>query len=83
MAAAIRYLHRPPPDIQLEDLEQGKHPAQKRLILEELLAHSPPGEHRGSMAEVAQACLLPQPHQRPSMRDVCAAWPDAGFIGQA
>jgi hypothetical protein len=52
-------------------------------LLEELLAHSPPGEHRGSTAEVAQACLLPQPHQRPSMRDVCAAWPDAGFIGQA
>lgn len=33
-------LHRPPPDIQLADLELGKHPAQKRLILEELLAHN-------------------------------------------
>lgn len=37
---ALHMLHRPPPDIQLADLEQGKHPAQKRLILEELLAHN-------------------------------------------
>ncbi|CNF11857.1 ATP-dependent DNA helicase RecG [Yersinia nurmii] len=37
---AIHTLHRPPADIQLTDLEQGKHPAQRRLILEELLAHN-------------------------------------------
>lgn len=37
---ALHTLHRPPPDIQLADLEQGKHPAQKRLIMEELLAHN-------------------------------------------
>ncbi|MGL6018185.1 MAG: ATP-dependent DNA helicase RecG, partial [Gibbsiella quercinecans] len=37
---ALHTLHRPPPDIQLADLEQGKHPAQRRLILEELLAHN-------------------------------------------
>ncbi|EPF7466345.1 ATP-dependent DNA helicase RecG [Serratia marcescens] len=37
---ALHTLHRPPPDIQLADLELGKHPAQKRLILEELLAHN-------------------------------------------
>ncbi|AGB84696.1 ATP-dependent DNA helicase RecG [Serratia sp. FGI94] len=37
---ALHTLHRPPPDIQLADLELGKHPAQKRLIMEELLAHN-------------------------------------------
>lgn len=37
---AIHTLHRPPADIQLADLEQGKHPAQRRLIMEELLAHN-------------------------------------------
>lgn len=37
---ALRTLHRPPPTISLADLEQGKHPAQRRLILEELLAHN-------------------------------------------
>ena len=36
---ALLYLHRPPPDAPLAILEQGKHPAQRRLILEELLAH--------------------------------------------
>ncbi len=37
---AIRTLHRPPPSLQLSDLESGQHPAQRRLILEELLAHN-------------------------------------------
>lgn len=37
---ALRTLHRPPPDMQLVDLESGRHPAQRRLILEELLAHN-------------------------------------------
>ncbi|MFD1800600.1 ATP-dependent DNA helicase RecG [Mixta tenebrionis] len=37
---ALRTLHRPPPDVQLIDLENGRHPAQRRLILEELLAHN-------------------------------------------
>ncbi|MGC7590657.1 ATP-dependent DNA helicase RecG [Bisgaard Taxon 46] len=37
---AIRFLHRPPPDVSLEALEKGKHPAQQRLIFEELLAHN-------------------------------------------
>lgn len=36
---ALHMLHRPPPDISLTDLENGRHPAQRRLILEELLAH--------------------------------------------
>lgn len=36
---AIKTLHRPPPDIPLDILEKGKHPAQRRLIFEELLAH--------------------------------------------
>ncbi|MDK4806802.1 MAG: ATP-dependent DNA helicase RecG [Novosphingobium aromaticivorans] len=37
---ALRTLHRPPPSLQLADLESGQHPAQRRLILEELLAHN-------------------------------------------
>ncbi|AKH63501.1 MULTISPECIES: ATP-dependent DNA helicase RecG [Photorhabdus] len=36
---ALHTLHRPTPDIVLADLETGKHPAHRRLILEELLAH--------------------------------------------
>ena len=37
---ALRMLHRPPPDVKLSELESGQHPAQRRLILEELLAHN-------------------------------------------
>ena len=37
---ALRFLHRPPPDISLETLVRGQHPAQQRLIFEELLAHN-------------------------------------------
>ncbi|HEX4501665.1 MAG TPA: ATP-dependent DNA helicase RecG [Scandinavium sp.] len=37
---ALRTLHRPPPTLQLTDLETGQHPAQRRLIMEELLAHN-------------------------------------------
>ncbi|MBU2979967.1 ATP-dependent DNA helicase RecG [Alteromonas sp. C1M14] len=39
LASALRLVHRPPPDVSLDSIEQGAHPAQKRLILEELLAH--------------------------------------------
>ncbi|EKT60987.1 ATP-dependent DNA helicase RecG [Providencia sneebia] len=37
---AIRLLHTPPANVDLSELEKGQHPAQKRLILEELLAHN-------------------------------------------
>ncbi len=39
LADAVRYLHRPPPDAPLAELQEGRHPAQRRLAFEELLAH--------------------------------------------
>ena len=36
---ALHLVHRPSPDIVIEALEEGNHPAQKRLVIEELLAH--------------------------------------------
>lgn len=36
---ALCYLHRPPEDADLKQLSEGCHPAQHRLILEELVAH--------------------------------------------
>lgn len=36
---AIHTLHRPPPDVDLQALEDGRHWAQHRLAFEELLAH--------------------------------------------
>jgi ATP-dependent DNA helicase RecG len=36
---ALQYVHRPPPDAELDVLAAGRHPAQRRLAFEELLAH--------------------------------------------
>ncbi|WP_428634520.1 ATP-dependent DNA helicase RecG [Sedimenticola sp.] len=39
LAAALGYLHRPPPDAPQDRLISGSHPAQQRLAFEELMAH--------------------------------------------
>jgi len=39
LLAAIRFLHHPPPETDIEVLRAGKHPSQQRLAFEELLAH--------------------------------------------
>ena len=36
---ALRYVHRPPPDADIDLLNTGRHAAQRRLAFEELLAH--------------------------------------------
>ncbi|WGW00468.1 ATP-dependent DNA helicase RecG [Vibrio sp. YMD68] len=40
LAQALHTIHRPPPSINLEQFDEGKHPAQVRLIIEELLAQN-------------------------------------------
>ena len=39
LGSAATYLHRPPREAQLAELAAGRHPAQRRLAFEELLAH--------------------------------------------
>ena len=39
LADALAYVHRPPPDADVKNLIEGTHPAQQRLVFEELLAH--------------------------------------------
>ena len=39
LADALRLVHRPPPEVSLALLDEGRHPAQERLAFEELLAH--------------------------------------------
>ena len=36
---ALHYIHEPPTDANMQQLNQGSHPAQQRLIFEELVAH--------------------------------------------
>ncbi|MEZ9231580.1 ATP-dependent DNA helicase RecG [Vibrio amylolyticus] len=40
LGQALHTIHRPPPNINLELFDEGKHPAQLRLIIEELLAQN-------------------------------------------
>jgi len=40
LSEALAIIHRPPPETSVEQLELGRHPAQLRLIKEELLAHN-------------------------------------------
>ena len=40
LSEALALLHRPPPELALPSLEFGQHPAQQRLIMEELIAHN-------------------------------------------
>ena len=37
---AVKLLHRPPPNVSLALLGEGRHPAQRRLAFEELLSHN-------------------------------------------
>ncbi|MFY0639754.1 MAG: ATP-dependent DNA helicase RecG [Bermanella sp.] len=40
LRSALLYLHQPPKGANLQELENNQHPTQKRLIMEELLAHN-------------------------------------------
>jgi ATP-dependent DNA helicase RecG len=39
LVRAVSFLHCPPPDVDQQQLLAGEHPAQRRLVFEELLAH--------------------------------------------
>ncbi len=62
LADAIQYLHRPPPDADVELMLAGKHPCQQRLAFEELLAHSLSLRHLRALAESEQAIALDDDH---------------------
>lgn len=55
---AIHFLHQPPPDVDTEQLLQGKHPLQQRLAFEELIAHH---------LSLLQLRHLAQQHASPSL----------------
>ncbi|MEO1201322.1 MAG: ATP-dependent DNA helicase RecG [Pseudomonadota bacterium] len=58
LADAIRYLHRPPADADVELMLAGRHPCQQRLAFEELLAHFLSLKHLRALAEAEQAIAL-------------------------
>ena len=58
LADAIRYLHRPPPDADIAQLLDGRHPCQQRLAFEELLAHYLSLRNLRALAETDDAMAL-------------------------
>ncbi|WP_079203884.1 ATP-dependent DNA helicase RecG [Pseudomonas sp. CC6-YY-74] len=56
---AIRYLHRPPPDADQDELAEGRHWAQHRLAFEELLTHQLSLQRLRESVRAQQAPALP------------------------
>lgn len=59
LVSALQYLHNPPADAQLELLSEGRHPAQIRLIIEELAAHRLSGQELRKLQKDNRAPLVP------------------------
>ncbi len=74
LAEAIRYLHKPPPDANLEQLAEGAHWAQQRLAFEEMLAHQLSLQRLREQVRALQAPALP-----PSQRLVDSYLANLGF----
>ncbi|MBC9252881.1 ATP-dependent DNA helicase RecG [Pseudomonas alcaligenes] len=64
---AIRYLHRPPPDADLEELAEGRHWAQHRLAFEELLTHQLSLQRLREQVRAQQAPRLPLAKRLPQL----------------
>ncbi|TAL60640.1 MAG: ATP-dependent DNA helicase RecG [Legionella sp.] len=60
MGEAIPLLHNPPPDISLQTLETGTHPALKRLVFDELLAQRLSMQFARESRKALQSPLIPQ-----------------------
>ena len=66
LADAIRYLHRPPPDADLEELAEGRHWAQHRLAFGELLTHQLSLQRLRESIRAQQAPPLPKAVRLPA-----------------
>ncbi|KRW61240.1 ATP-dependent DNA helicase RecG [Pseudomonas sp. TTU2014-080ASC] len=64
---AIRYLHRPPPDADIEELALGHHWAQHRLAFEELLTHQLSMQRLRDSVRLLRAPALPAAEKLPRL----------------
>lgn len=63
---ALRYLHRPPADADLEELAEGRHWAQHRLAFEELLTHQLSLQRLRESVRAQRAPALPPASRLPT-----------------
>ena len=66
LADAIRYLHNPPPDADLDELAEGQHWAQYRLAFEELLTHQLSQQRLRESLRALRAPALPKASRLPT-----------------
>ncbi len=64
LRAALRYVHRPPPDADVAALLAARHPAQRRLAFEELMAHQISMRHRRARVRARAAVAIAVPGRR-------------------
>ena len=64
---AIRYLHQPPPDADVDELEEGVHWAQQRLAFEEMLTHQLSIQRVRESLRQQRAPQLPPAQQLPQL----------------
>ncbi|MBJ9974375.1 ATP-dependent DNA helicase RecG [Pseudomonas sp. S75] len=64
---AIRYLHNPPADADLDELAEGQHWAQHRLAFEELLTHQLSQQRLRESLRALQAPALPKASRLPGL----------------
>lgn len=67
LADALRYLHRPPPDADLDELAEGRHWAQERLVFEELLTHQLSLQRLRETLRAQRAVPLPAARRLPQL----------------
>lgn len=70
---ALLFLHQPPGGTDLDQLSSGQHPAQKRLILEELLAHQLSMHKIRLQVQSCQAPVIPM--QQPVQKQLLSQLP--------
>ena len=63
---AIRYLHNPPADADLDELAEGQHWAQHRLAFEELLTHQLSQQRLRESLRALRAPVLPKANRLPA-----------------
>ncbi|VAW96498.1 ATP-dependent DNA helicase RecG [hydrothermal vent metagenome] len=58
---ALRFVHYPPPDVSLSDLQDNQHPMKQRLIFEELLTHILSLRQLRARVKERPACIIKSP----------------------
>ena len=69
---ALFTVHRPPPDVRVDELLQGQHPCVQRLALEELVAHRLSVQRVRAHARLQRAPVMPVSYTHLTLPTICS-----------